>query len=133
MASEVTFRGRALRLHRGAMLVSNAATRFRLASIYARWSRAMRPLGPLSSLPGDSKLAQRAGRSIGTILAEQHARIGIADVAGWRRCTSVGRRQAIAFAEVFRRSEAAPVSAEDRILIHGDVGFHNRSMRNPIR
>jgi len=90
----------------------------------------------------DLNLAQNVGRSIGSILAEQHVKIHEADVAGWLP-------QRIAWPEpshwiseqlphvvddhglicvmeqVVQRYEAVPVDAEDRALVHGDVGLHN--------
>jgi aminoglycoside phosphotransferase (APT) family kinase protein len=87
-------------------------------------------------------VAVRLGAAIGEILAEQHTRIGAADVAGWlphrpdwpassswieARLPAVvddaglwaDARQLLAI------YEAAPTPDADRVLVHGDVGFHN--------
>jgi hypothetical protein len=93
----------------------------------------------------DSRLAQRIGRAIGAILAEQHTRIGEADVAGWLplpvRWPQAGDRirEGLPFVvddggfirameEVIELYEAVPVGVDDRVLIHGDVGFHNLAL-----
>lgn len=93
----------------------------------------------------DSKLAQRIGRSIGSILAEQHMKTCEADVAGWLRrrvdwpkssnwirerlphvVNDVGFARVME--DVMARYEAVPVGPDDRALIHGDVGFHNLAL-----
>ena len=87
-------------------------------------------------------LAGQLGTAVGTLLAEQHSRIGAADVAGWlpRRPAWPEPREwvcarlqhvvddpgLIASAEaVMEAYESAPVSEADRALVHTDVGFHN--------
>jgi aminoglycoside phosphotransferase (APT) family kinase protein len=91
---------------------------------------------------GDSLLARRIGRSVGAMLAEQHAKIAEADVAGWlsrsvawpepgdwirdRLPQVVDDRAFIrVMDQVIERYEAVPVEATDRALVHGDVGLHN--------
>ena len=87
-------------------------------------------------------LAASLGAAIGAILAEQHARIGAGDVAGWlpRRAglaaaAGVGARAParvvdypalLADADALMEAyEATPVAEADRALVHTDVGFHN--------
>lgn len=103
------------------------------------------PWGLYHRCNADSQLAQRVGRSIGTILAEQHTTIRKADVAGWLplhvRWPQAGDRirEGLplvlddggfirAMEEVIELYEAVPVCADDRVLIHGDVGFHNLAL-----
>jgi hypothetical protein len=93
----------------------------------------------------DTRLAQRVGRSIGAILAEQHTRIVEADVAGWlpqrvawpeagawisERLPRVVDDEALlhAMTGVIDRYEAVRVDASDRVLVHGDVGFYNLAL-----
>lgn len=93
----------------------------------------------------DLNLARKIGRSIGSILAEQHVRIHEADVAGWlpqrvawpepnrwireRLPHVVDDHDLIhIMAQVIERYEAVPVGAKDRALVHGDVGFHNLAL-----
>jgi len=88
------------------------------------------------------ELAVQLGTAVGTILAEQHSRIGAADVAGWlprrpawpeprewvceRLSNVVDDSGLIASAEaVMEAYESVPVSEADRALVHTDVGFHN--------
>jgi Phosphotransferase enzyme family len=90
----------------------------------------------------DSGLAQRIGRSIGAILAEQHTKIDETDVAGWlpqrvawpepghwirqRLYQVVDDSDLIRVMEqVIERCEDVPVGPKDRVLVHGDVGLHN--------
>jgi aminoglycoside phosphotransferase (APT) family kinase protein len=90
----------------------------------------------------DQELARRIGRSIGAILAEQHATIAEADVAGWLprrvawpepgdwirdRVPDVVEDRGLvrAMAEVIERYEAVAVPADQCVLVHGDVGLHN--------
>ena len=87
-------------------------------------------------------LAARLGTAVGELLAEQHSRIGAADVAGWlpRRpawpepCEWVlGRLAGVVddpalladATSVMEAYESVPVSEADRALVHTDVGFHN--------
>jgi hypothetical protein len=103
------------------------------------------PWGLYHRCRADSRLAQRIGRAIGAIVAEQHTRISEADVAGWLplrvRWPQAGDRirEGLplvvddsgfirAMEEVIERYEAVPVRADDRVLIHGDVGFHNLAL-----
>lgn len=88
------------------------------------------------------ELAAAMGRTIGTMLAEQHAHIGAADVAQWlpprpawperrewireRLPTVVDDMGLIARAEaVIEAYESVVVTDADRALVHTDVGFHN--------
>jgi aminoglycoside phosphotransferase (APT) family kinase protein len=88
------------------------------------------------------ELAVRLGTAVGTLLAEQHSRIGAADVAGWlprrpawpeprewvcaRLRNVVDDPGLLASAEaVMDAYESVPVSEADRALVHTDVGFHN--------
>lgn len=88
------------------------------------------------------ELAVEMGRAIGAILAEQHSRIGAADVAEWlplrpawpeprdwireRLPRVVDDGGLIARAEaVIDTYESVAVEDSDRALVHTDVGFHN--------
>lgn len=90
----------------------------------------------------DSPLARRIGRAIGSILLEQHTRIAATDVAGWlpsrpewpqpsdeiRRCLPEvidDRGLLAAIDRALAAYDAVPVAAEDRVLVHGDLGLHN--------
>jgi aminoglycoside phosphotransferase (APT) family kinase protein len=100
------------------------------------------PWGLFRRCRSDSGLAQRIGRSIGSILAEQHTKIGAADVEGWlsqhvawpeaaawirERLPRVLDDKALVgvLGNVIDRYEAVRVDARDRALVHGDVGLHN--------
>jgi len=100
------------------------------------------PWGMFEQCRADSALAQSIGRSIGAILAQQHTRIGPADVAGWlpRQVTwpqagdwirarlplVVDDADLVHTAEcIMERYEAVTVDARDEVLLHGDVGLHN--------
>jgi hypothetical protein len=100
------------------------------------------PWGVFHRCQVDSRLAQKIGRAIGAILVEQHTRIGEADVAGWLPqrtgwpLASDWIRERVplvldddgfihAMEEVIERYEAVSIHADDRVLIHGDVGLHN--------
>jgi hypothetical protein len=100
------------------------------------------PWGLFHRCKADSRLAQRIGHSIGAILAEQHANIVEADVAGWlprrvawpepsdwicERLRQVVDDRALirVMEQVIERYEAAPVGGKDRALVHSDVGLHN--------
>ena len=93
----------------------------------------------------DSGLAQRVGRSLGAILAEQHAAIGEAEATGWlpRRVAwpeggdSIRERLpgvvddddlVVILGRTIERYEAVAVDAGDRVLVHGDVGLHNLAL-----
>ena len=103
------------------------------------------PGGLYHRCKADSKLAQKIGVSIGAILAEQHVRIGEADVAEWlpHRATwpetNYWIRERLprvldddgfisAMLDVVERYEAEPVDGYNRVLIHGDVGLHNLAL-----
>jgi Phosphotransferase enzyme family len=103
------------------------------------------PCGLFRRCQVDSRLTQKIGRAIGVILAEQHTRIGEADVAGWlpqrtgwpqasdwiRECLPLVLDDdgfIRSMEEVIERYEAAPACADDRVLIHGDVGLHNLAL-----
>lgn len=90
----------------------------------------------------DLTTARQLGAQIGAILAEQHTRIGAADVAGWlpdrpswpesrgwiaeRLPRVVDDAALVAAADaVVARHDAVAVDESDRVLVHGDVGFHN--------
>jgi hypothetical protein len=89
-----------------------------------------------------SELAIRFGCSIGAMLAEQHTRVGAADVEAWlphrpswpeprawigeRLPAVVDDRRLISRAEaVIDAYESVVVEEADRALVHTDVGFHN--------
>jgi hypothetical protein len=103
------------------------------------------PWGLFHRCKADSRLTQKIGRAIGAILAEQHTRIVEADVAGWLPQRTgwplasdwVRERLPLvldddgfihAMEEVIERYEAVPIRADDRVLIHGDVGLHNLAL-----
>src|SRR5271155_4975401 len=105
-------------------------------------SRPLRSLGPLRRCKQDSGLVQRVGRSLGAILAEQHAAIGEAEVTGWlprrvawpeendwirERLPSVvvDDDLVVVMERTIERYEAVAVDIADRVLVHGDVGLHN--------
>jgi hypothetical protein len=88
------------------------------------------------------ELGGQLGAALGAILAEQHVRVGPADVAAWlprrpawpeprawvaeRLVTVVEDRELIARAlAVMEAYEDVPVAEADRALVHTDVGFHN--------
>jgi aminoglycoside phosphotransferase (APT) family kinase protein len=93
----------------------------------------------------DSELAQRIGRSHGTILAEQHAAIGEAETTGWlprrtawpERSDWIRERLSgvvdhddliVVMERTIGRYEAVAVDGNDRALVHGDVGLHNLAL-----
>jgi aminoglycoside phosphotransferase (APT) family kinase protein len=90
----------------------------------------------------DRGFAARMGRELGAIMAEQHTKVLAADVAGWipmrpgwpepsawirerlPRVTDDARlRDAID--ALLARYDAVEVDDGDRVLLHGDLGFHN--------
>src|SRR5262249_26842418 len=89
----------------------------------------------------DPDLAQRIGSAIGAILVEQYTAISARD-AGWlppppswppardwlaarlgRVVDDRGLREAAE--RIIARYEATAVDPADRVLVHGDLGFHN--------
>jgi hypothetical protein len=103
------------------------------------------PWGLFHRCKADSRLAQKIGRSIGAILAEQHVKIAEVDVVGWlarrvawpessqwmreRLAQVVNDRGLIgAMGQVIERYEALPVGVKDRALVHSDVGLHNLAL-----
>lgn len=100
------------------------------------------PWGLFHRCQADSSLAKKIGRSIGAILAEQHAKIHQADVSGWiaqrvawpqpshwicERLPQVVDDSAFVrvMEQVIERYEAVPISEKARALVHGDLGLHN--------
>ena len=88
------------------------------------------------------KVATRIGTAVGEILAEQHSRIGFADVAGWlprrptwpesrewvrkRLAAVVNDPEMLAGADaVMRAYEDVRTLEPDCVLVHTDVGLHN--------
>ena len=103
------------------------------------------PWGLFERCKRDYGLAQRVGRSLGAILAEQHRAFGEAEVTGW-----LPRRVAwpegsdwirerlpgvvddddlvVIMGRTIERYEAVVVGAGDRVLVHGDLGLHNLAL-----
>ena len=90
----------------------------------------------------DVSLARRIGRAIGSLLVEQHTRIVQNDVAGWlparparpepgdwirQRLPRVIDDRALlaAIDDVLDAYERTEFAADDRVLVHGDLGLHN--------
>ena len=90
----------------------------------------------------DRVLARRIGRDIGTILADQHGSIPAGPVpaglprrppwpepakALWRALPRMVDDSEILrrMERVVRRYEAEDTASTDRVLVHGDLGFHN--------
>jgi hypothetical protein len=103
-----------------------------------------------SELHGNTDVAARLGASIGTILAEQHSRIGAADVSTWlphrvgwpesrewireRLPRVTDDRELIARADaVIDAYEHVSVDEADWALVHTDVGFHNLAIDGETR
>jgi aminoglycoside phosphotransferase (APT) family kinase protein len=103
---------------------------------------ANRPWQVYEAARADGTVARQLGTQIGAILAEQHTRVGAADVAGWlpdrpswpeprgwiaeRLTRVVDDPELVATADaVVARYDAVTVDERDRVLVHGDVGFHN--------
>ena len=100
------------------------------------------PWGVFAEAREEAALARRLGHALGNILVEQHTRITRADVAGWlpervnwpepsewilgRVVEVTDDRALIAAIEgtlaIYERVEVDPA---DRVLVHGDLGFHN--------
>ncbi|MBV8131811.1 MAG: phosphotransferase [Alphaproteobacteria bacterium] len=103
------------------------------------------PWGLFERCKRDSELAQRVGRSLGAILAEQHTAIGEAEVTGWlprrvawpeqsdwirERLPRVVDDKELVFVieSTIERYEAVAVDAGDHVLVHGDAGLHNLAL-----
>jgi aminoglycoside phosphotransferase len=103
---------------------------------------AVDPRGFYAAARDSRELAVRFGSAIGAMLAEQHTRIGAADVEPWlprrpswpepsawireRLPAVVDDRRLISRAEaVIDAYESVVVEEADRALAHTDVGFHN--------
>ena len=103
------------------------------------------PWGLYRRCQADSGLAQKIGRSIGQILAEQHTQIVETDAAGWlpqqvpwpeagtwirERLPRVVADHGLirGLGEVIDRYEGMPVTGRDRALVHGDLGLHNLAL-----
>jgi len=103
------------------------------------------PWGLFERCKRDSGLAQRVGRSLGAILAEQHTAIGEAEVTGWlpwrvawpegsdwireRLPRVVDDDDLVVVMErTIERYEAVAVDVGDRVLVHSDVGLHNLAL-----
>ena len=103
------------------------------------------PWGLYRRTRADRDLARRLARAVGTILAEQHDCAQRADVEGWlpgspawpepaqwirSRLPGVVK-DADLLARIdraIRRYESQAVAPCDRVLIHGDIGFHNMAI-----
>lgn len=100
------------------------------------------PWGLYERTRTDTALARRIGHAIGLILIEQHTRVAHADVAPWlpervawpepgewvrsRLPRVVEDRGLLSRLDrVFQAYEAVAVHADDRVLVHGDLGLHN--------
>ena len=100
------------------------------------------PFGLYERIRTDRAQARRFWRSIGEVLAEQHTRVRHADVAGWltevlpwpepiawmrERLPAVVDDPGLlaAIEEALRRYADQEAGPADRVLLHGDVGFHN--------
>jgi Ser/Thr protein kinase RdoA (MazF antagonist) len=90
----------------------------------------------------DTKLAAHIGAQLGRILAEQHTRVTAPDAASWlpsrphwpEPTASIRERIPRVTADrhlldgvcaMLARHDAVVVDERDRVLVHGDVGFHN--------
>lgn len=102
------------------------------------------PWPVLARLKQDHGLARRIGEMTGALLAEQHARVAREDLAptlphvpmwpppkDWvmeRLPAVTGDRALIArIAAVFDECAAIKVEPHDHVLVHGDLGLHNRA------
>jgi hypothetical protein len=100
------------------------------------------PWRTFAELRDSTELAVRVGRGVGAILAEQHTRVRVADVSGWlphkpswpeplswiraRLGHVVDDPKLVKDAEaIIANYEGLQISEVDRVLVHGDVGFHN--------
>jgi Ser/Thr protein kinase RdoA (MazF antagonist) len=100
------------------------------------------PARMFATVLASTELAEQTGAAVGAILADQHAGVHAADVAGWLplqpswpgpaewirerlvRVTTDPRLIAGATA-VLSRYENLPIPEPDRALVHADLGFHN--------
>lgn len=100
------------------------------------------PWGLYERTKTDTALARRIGRTLGQVLVEQHTRIARTDVAGWlpervawpepadRVRSQLPRvvddaQLASQINRVLRVYEQVTVEADDRVLVHGDLGLNN--------
>ena len=100
------------------------------------------PWGLYRRVVADVALAGRLGRAIGSVLAEQHTRISRNDAAGWlparpawpepgdsirHRLPRVidDRRLLAAIDRALDAYDRTEIAADDRVLVHGDLGLHN--------
>jgi Ser/Thr protein kinase RdoA (MazF antagonist) len=101
-----------------------------------------RPWDLYERAKADTKLAARIGAQLGRILAEQHTRVAASDAASWLPSRpywpepSAWIRERIPRVTPDRRlfddvcamlacHDAIVVDERDRVLVHGDIGFHN--------
>ena len=95
-----------------------------------------------ASVRDSIEVATDIGRAVGKILAEQHSKIALTDVAAWlpktpawprsrawvaeRLTASVNDSELLSDAEaVMRAYESLRILETDRVLVHSDVGLHN--------
>ena len=100
------------------------------------------PWSLYSEVLDSSRVAERVGAELGRILAEQHSRIRVDDVADWlprelhwpppgswireRLASVVADQELLAKADaVITVYENIPVAESERALVHSDVGLHN--------
>ena len=94
----------------------------------------------------DRGLAGRIGRAVGRLLAEQHTRISLYDTVGWlpqrlpwpeppeqvcQKLLSVTQNVSLqtSIQRVLRRYEGLTENeVYERVLVHGDLGFHNMAI-----
>jgi len=103
------------------------------------------PWGLYRRTRADRDLARRLGRAVGAVLAEQHRCAQRADVKGWlpeapawpEPAQWIGWRLPDVVTDTdllkrigcaIRRYENQAVATCDRVLIHGDIGFHNMAI-----
>ena len=100
------------------------------------------PWGLYRQVVTDDSLARRIGRAIGSALVEQHTFVFQDDVAGWlparpawpepgdwirQRLPRVidDRGLLAAIEDVLDAYDRTDIAADDRVLVHGDLGLHN--------